>query len=294
MDIKNFVLSYYENSADNFHVQKVDKSFEAQKPHTHEYFQIYFISKGSLVHYVENESAHLSHGDMFIIPPSKTHFISPTPDTVFYSFSFMEDFLTDQYSTNKLTKTFLRSLRTDEKTYIKPRISLSSGEILYVESIMAHILNEFNNKPLAYYDTIQSYAQVLVTMLAREYFEKTNHGISEHFENTKQFVLHCVEYIENNFTDTISLNEISKKSAMSKSTFCSLFTQITGQSFNNYLNMCRIKMATEYIRQGYKITAIYGICGYNDFSTFYRNFKKIMGISPQDYKKTIIEKPVSS
>ena len=68
MNIKNFVLSYYKNSIENFHIQKLDKVTEEQKPHTHEYFQIYFIAKGSLEHYVENESAHLNQGDMFYNP----------------------------------------------------------------------------------------------------------------------------------------------------------------------------------------------------------------------------------
>ena len=45
MDIKNFVLSYYQNSTKYFHVQKLDTVTEAQKPHTHEYFQIYYIRK---------------------------------------------------------------------------------------------------------------------------------------------------------------------------------------------------------------------------------------------------------
>ena len=93
MDIKNFVLSYYKNSAENFHIHKVEKTTEAQKPHTHEYFQIYFISKGALEHHVEGESAYLNQGDMFIIPPGTVHYILPKPNTVFYSFSVMEDFL---------------------------------------------------------------------------------------------------------------------------------------------------------------------------------------------------------
>jgi len=93
MNVKNFVLSYYKNSIENFHIQKLDKVTEAQKPHTHEYFQIYFIAKGSLEHYVENEFAHLNQGDMFIIPPGLTHYISPSSNTVFYSLSFMEGLL---------------------------------------------------------------------------------------------------------------------------------------------------------------------------------------------------------
>ena len=285
MDIKNFVLSYYKNSTENFHIQKVDMFTEAQKPHTHEYFQIYFVSKGSLEHHVENDSAHLNQGDMFIIPPGVTHYISMSPNTVFYSLSFMENLFSEQYINSKLAKNFLSSLRSKETENIKPKITINPEELFYIESIMTHTLKEFNTKPLGYYDTIQATTHLLVSMIAREYFSKTVLNISDNFENNKQLVLHCVEYIENNFAEKITLNEISKKSAMSKSNFCAMFLKITGSSFNEYLNTCRIKAATSYIKKGYKITAIYGLCGYNDFSTFNRNFNKIIGISPREYKK---------
>lgn len=285
MNVKNFVLSYYENSAENFHIQKLDKVTEAQKPHTHDYFQIYFVSKGSLRHHVETETAYLGQGDMFIIPPGAKHCISPSPSTVFYSISFMEEFFSDQSSNNKLVKNFLRFLQTNKVEHIKPKITINPDEIFYVENIIAHILKEFNDKAFAYYNTIQASTLLLVTMIAREYFSKKVQNISVHFENNKQFIFHCVEYIENNFADRITLDEISKKSAMSKSNFCVLFNKITGCSFHHYLNSCRIKAATAYMKNGYKITAIYGLCGYSDFSTFNRNFNKIMGISPREYKK---------
>ncbi|MBE7025457.1 MAG: AraC family transcriptional regulator [Ruminococcaceae bacterium] len=285
MDIKNFVLSYYENAVENFHIQKTEKTVEAQKPHTHEYFQIYFIAKGSLAHYIGNESARLNQGDMFIVPPGTPHYIASETCTVFYSFSFMEDFIVSQSTSGKLAKNFLRSLQAGESQYIKPKISMSANEILYIENLMAHILKEFTDKPVAYNDTIRASAQILVTMLAREYFSKANQNISDHFENNRQFILHCVDYIKNNFADKITLGEISKKSTMSRSTFCARFAKITGCSFISYLNQCRIKAACAYIKKGYKITAIYGLCGYNDFSTFNRNFNKIMGMSPLAYKK---------
>lgn len=284
MDIKNFVLSYYKNSADDFHIQKVEKAVEAQKPHTHAYFQIYYIAKGSLMHFVENESSLLSHGDMFIVPPETVHFIKPDKDTIFYSLSFMPEFLGESSMSNRLVINFLRSFKNDKYTGIRPKISVGSKDIFYIETIMEHILNEFNEKPIGFDETIRAYAVVLITVLARGYFEESNASLPTYFENNRLFVLHCVEYIENNFTDNITLEEMSKRSAMSKANFCSLFYELTGYSFNRYLNLCRIKKATEYINQGYKITAVYGLCGYNDFSTFYRNFKKIMGISPNEYK----------
>ena len=148
---------------------------------------------------------------------------------------------------------------------------------------MERILAEFNTQSIGFNEMIHSYATLLVSVLARNYFDKND--LPEYFENNKQFVLYCIEYIKNNFTEQITLDEISKRSTMSKSSFCQLFYKLTGHSFNNYLNLCRIKKSTEYIKNGYKITAIYGLCGYSDFSTFYRNFKKIMGVSPMEFKK---------
>ncbi len=285
MDIKNFVLSYYKNSAQDFHIQKVEKVVDAQKPHTHDYFQIYYIAKGSLTHYLGNSSSHLSHGDMFIIPPNTTHHIIPYPDTVFYSFSFMSDFLGEQTKANRLALNFLRIIQSSDEKKIRAKISLNSENILYIESIMEHILDEFEEKPHGYDETIRAYSIILITMLERAYLDTVEHELPNYFESNKQYVLHCIEYIQNNFADDLSLEEMSKRSTLSKSSFCTIFYNLTGKSFNNYLNMCRIKKATEYIKKGYKITAVYGLCGYNDFSTFYRNFKKIMGVSPKEYKK---------
>ena len=281
MNIKNFVLSYYNNSAENFHIQKVEKTYEAKNPHTHDYFQIYYIANGSLGHFIENNYSKLYQGDMFIIPPGVILFIAPEANTVFYSFSFMSEFLGETNQSGKLTSLFLRNLLTDKN--ILPKVSIASEDIFYIESIMERMLNEFNCKDFGFSEIIHSYAVLLVAVLARNYFKKNT--LHEHFDNSKQFVIHCIEYIENNFTERITLDEISKLSAMSKNSFCELFYKLTGHSFNSYLNICRIKKATEYIKDGYKITAIYGLCGYSDFSTFYRNFKKIMGISPKEFKK---------
>ncbi len=280
MDIKNFLLSYYKNATESFHIQKVEEAYEAKQPHTHEFFQIYYIARGSLKHVVNEQASSLCQSDMFIVPPGTMHYIVPEPDTVFYSFSFMPDFLLNARQSDNLISPFLHNLLTG--TEILPKVSIDSGDVFYVELVLEKMLVEFKRKEIGFREIVYSYGVFLITVLARYYYKQNT--LPERFDDDKQFILYCVEYINKNFTENITLEEILKHANMSKSSFCTAFRTLTGFSFNGYLNSRRIKRSTEYIKNGYKITAIYGLCGYTDFSTFYRNFKKIMGVSPKEYK----------
>ena len=278
LDHKHFVLEYYKNASEGIHIQKVHNSSEAKKVHAHEYFQIYYIEKGSLIHYVDDDSARLVVGDMFIIPPGVKHRISEDEETVFYSLSFMLDALPQNSS---LAIDFLKNLQA--KDYIRRKISLPADEVLKVEHIMAHIYKEFETKKIGYDEIVKAYIIVLASIFARIYYENSPDVLS--YEDGKKFILYCMDYIDGHYYQEMTLESIVRLYAMSRTKFCKIFSEISGYSFNKYLNLCRIRKAIEYIKNGYKISAIYGLCGYNDFSTFYRNFVKVTGVSPAQYKQ---------
>ena len=73
---------------------------------------------------------------------------------------------------------------------------------------------------------------------------------------------------------------------MSKTCFCKIFKSITGRTFNQFLNTYRVQKAAQMIKNGEQITTVSMLCGYEYFSTFYRNFKEIIGISPSEYQRT--------
>lgn len=283
MDIKNFILTYYKNAADGIHIHRVEKSSEAQKPHTHEYFQIYYIIKGRLVHFTENNKSTLSQGDMFIIPPGKPHFIGDAENAIFYSFSFMKESLGEISDLNRLSLNFLTKLSQVDR--IRPKITMPAEEVLFVENLMEQIYKEFESKKIGYGEVIRNCTISLVTIFARCYFAEMPKVLLS--PDGREYILHCIEYIKNNFSEKLTLDELAQRSAMSKSCFRKLFFELTGTSVNKFVNICRIRKSVEYIKKGYKITSIYGICGYEDFTTFYRNFKKIMGVSPNKYKNTL-------
>jgi len=285
VSIHNFVLSYYDNAEDGIHIQRRTSSEAASQPHTHAYFQIYYVDKGSLTHYVGNASSVLSRGEMFIIPPGSTHYIKGGTDAVFYSFSFMPDTFGEPTDSNRMAVGFLRTLEQADNDEIHPKITVPSDEVLHIESVMAEMLRTFERKSLGYGEAMRAYGILLLNLFVRVYYETMPERFQLDAQSSRQAVLLGVQYVDRNFTEQLTVEDIAKRCAMSKSCFCSQFSAITGTSFHKYLNVRRINHAITYIKKGYKITSIYGLCGYNDFTTFYRNFKKVTGLSPEEYRK---------
>lgn len=282
MDIKKFVLSYYKNATDDFHIMRISEPKEALKLHAHDYFQIYYIHSGKILHHIEGSVAELATGDVFILPPNVAHYIEKLDgDVDFYSLSFMPDYFQSIKESNKLLLDFLYYLRTQSLESIHPKFTLSYEDMVFAEMLVKRIMEEFVGEKAGKDELIKECVSALLSIFARVYFEQRAEILIS--EENRQLVMHSVEYIKNHFDEEITLSEIVHRSAMSKTCFCTIFNSIVGMPFKEYLNRYRIDRAAELIAEGEKISAAANCCGYSDFSTFYRNFKKHLGMSPSEF-----------
>lgn len=287
MNIKEFVLSYYKNATKDFYITRITTPHEALKLHIHNYFQIYYVIKGTIVHHIENTTAKLTSGDVFILPPNLPHYIEvPEGDVDFYSMSFTPEFFQSSKESNRLILDFLYYLNTEED--VQPKLSLVYEDSVFVEELLGRIMKEFLEKKAGNSEIIKACVSVILSVFARVYFEETAQTLK--VEENRQLVMHCIGYIKNHFDEELTLGEMVRLSAMSKTCFCSIFTSITGTTFKDYLNRCRIEHAVALLREGEKVSATCIRCGYNDLSTFHRNFKKYKGVSPyyfvREHQKT--------
>ena len=78
---------------------------------------------------------------------------------------------------------------------------------------------------------------------------------------------------------------MAKKTAMSKTSFCKAFSSVVGETFKKHLNRKRVEYAAGLIKGGKGVTTAAHLSGYADFSTFYRNFKEVYGVSPSEYSR---------
>lgn len=95
-----------------------------------------------------------------------------------------------------------------------------------------------------------------------------------------------LEYIENHFSEGISLEDLAGVAGMSPKYFCRFFRSITHQTPMDYVNYYRIGRAASLLcSTDFPVTVVGLECGFNDSSYFVKAFKKYMGMTPKQYQK---------
>lgn len=94
------------------------------------------------------------------------------------------------------------------------------------------------------------------------------------------------ESIYENYGRKLSVDEVAALCGYSKSNFCKIFKNITGETFHNVLNKYRVQKVCEMLKQtDYSVEDIAGMTGFSDTKALCRTFKAIVGMTAGEYRK---------
>ncbi len=116
-----------------------------------------------------------------------------------------------------------------------------------------------------------------------EGFTRDAHRSQSSFEPYNVF-RHCISYLQQNYMNSISIEELAKLSCMSLSTFERRFKRQFAITPNQYVKRLRIQKACELLAAGYSIQHVTMACGFCDQSYFTREFRVSMGMTPRKYQ----------
>lgn len=106
------------------------------------------------------------------------------------------------------------------------------------------------------------------------------------FNSTGLNISNVKAFIDQNFTETISLETVANQFNVNKSYLLRLFKDNIGLTVNNYILQNRILMAKNELRFSNKtLDVIAEECGFDSANYFIRIFKKIEGLTPGEYRK---------
>jgi len=93
------------------------------------------------------------------------------------------------------------------------------------------------------------------------------------------------KYVNDNFKNQITLDEIASEASMTVPAFCRYFKKVTGKTFTKLVNEYRVVHATKLLQESQSsITDICYDCGFNNFSHFNKQFKEVTGKSASKYR----------
>lgn len=187
----------------------------------------------------------------------------------------IQNYLPPKYSAIFIQKEFF------EKRYGKE--GEFSGEIVDIKSsnlsilIKSFFLHSYENSE----EVMESLAILITHQIIKEIKNiKANEVLSDSIKINR-----VIEYININFSNQISIEELSKVSGYSKSHFTKLFSEEMRISPMEYLKRVRVQNSKKMLLQKeFSITKISQICGFNSPAYFTKIFKEIYNETPKEYR----------
>jgi len=104
----------------------------------------------------------------------------------------------------------------------------------------------------------------------------------------------ALKYIHNNFSTAITLERVAGTAGISKYHFCRCFKEMTGLTYQSYVNRVRIEQAKNLLNDdALSITDTGYAVGYSDLTHFERIFKKLVGTTPSQYRRRTASLPAA-
>lgn len=129
----------------------------------------------------------------------------------------------------------------------------------------------------------------LLDILARsdefDFLNTTNYVSNVH-EKSSQKINKVYHYTIDHFREAISLSEVAALTNHSPAAFCRYFKTRTRKSYFQYLTEIRIAYACELLMEGnLDVAEVCFASGFNNLSNFHKQFRKIVKITPSEYRK---------
>ena len=106
----------------------------------------------------------------------------------------------------------------------------------------------------------------------------------------KTAIKRAVYYIREQYASDLTLADVAQKVYLNPTYFSELFKKETGKGFSEYINGLRIEKAKKLLTvKTLKISEVAQMVGYRDTGYFAKQFYRYAQVSPNDYRKQVLE-----
>lgn len=258
----------------------IPKDFPQVALHWQNSMELIFVKKGSGLVQVGLEPVTARAGDIFVLAPGMLHGLGQLPgETMEYENIIFEVELLGG-SSDLCYRRYLLPLQSG-------RLSLPSrltpGRPCYDGALgcLRQLEDVNRDRVLGYELQVKG---LLLSLLSLLVAQSDTLPPSENADTRRLKTI--LQYVTTHYAETLSVAEAAGVCQCSPSHFMRWFRQMTGQSFTEYLNACRLNAAAEALRStDDTVLAVAERTGFKNLSYFNRAFKARFGLTPREYRK---------
>ncbi|MGB4660320.1 MAG: AraC family transcriptional regulator [Mobilitalea sp.] len=259
---------------------KIEYGKDVDYLHFHNLFEIGYCYYGNGDLILESDVYRFSGGMFTTIPKNYPHTTNSDVGTIgFWEYLFVdaEGFLMEYYKDDPI---FAQNLH--KKINKKPCI-MQESENPRQAALLQEIIEEMREKKTLYKDIVSGLLLAFLLEVARMNTEKPTMAKAE--KASKSQITKALEYVSDHFYEPLRIEDLAGVCHMSETHFRRVFDISMNMTPVEYINMVRIQMACSYmLKTNDSMSTIASKVGFQTSSTFNRNFKKIVGLSPYHWK----------
>ncbi len=241
------------------------------------HYSLHFVMKGKGTFTLAGKTYHLQENDVFFTPPNVTVITTPDendPWTFFWVGMNGKGF---------------------QQVFINAQFSIASP--VYSCGDCAESIRGVIERVYAFFPCESDAMQMRGISAALEIFayitrERAQSRNESPYAFSKEYYLQkALDLIEANYADSsFKIENICKELAVSHSYLCKIFRNFSTATINQYLIEVRMREARLLLDKNEKsIKNVAFAVGYNDYAYFSKEFKKLFGYTPGQYRKMQIE-----
>jgi two-component system response regulator YesN len=171
-----------------------------------------------------------------------------------------------------------------------PKTIILSGydQFEYAQKAIRYGALDYLLKPSRPTDILSKIENLIPEKEREDKKEVTQEGKDYKEKQVNRFVTMAVDYINENYMSDLTLKVVADQVGVTSAYLSTLFTQTLDCGFIDYLNQIRIDRACNFLHDNQlKTYEVAYKVGFHDEKYFTKVFKKILGLSPSQYRKTM-------
>ena len=249
-----------------------------EKLHFHNYYEIGHCYAGEGEMILGEKELHFYPGCISLIPTKELHTTNTFGKKAGWEWMYFDihDVLKKLYPDDEILRDNIGHEIDREGRLLTPDMNIQK-----LTFFVRSIFSEIQNKEYMFRDMVAHFQIMLVVEIIRKL---QNSELPER-ERVTLDIFPAIDYVKKNYMSKILAKDLARSCGMSESYFRKVFEKYMNMKPMDYVNFVRIQRGCTLLREtDLTVALVSDKVGYESVSTFIRNFKRVIGCTPNKWK----------